>query len=277
MTIAMGMLCHGGAIIAVDGRATIEDGSVSRSRKLCSVNSTGGISFGIATATDDLDAAETLVRRIAEKLTERAKTIKKWAQIENYISGKMKEWAWAYGYHPFPVTRLIIGITIPGKGTRLYLCEPPNTVLPKEDGYVAVGSGAAVTDPLFRAFFTPLFASSGPQYVCRGLAYLMYRAKKENAFCGDPTDAIYLDTAQSQVTWINGRDFKEAENASFQLDLILQTATTAALTDSGALLENNASGIKGVIIQCERLRETVFHTASGKIIGAKQNRRIPES
>jgi len=268
MTIAVGMLCHGGAILAADGQSTvIEDGAAARGRKLCVVDNAGSIAFGIATSADDLNAAETLVRNISTVLIETAKKIKEWAQVEEAISGKMTDWAWAYGYHPFPATRLIAGVTIAGRGTRLYLCEPPATVLYKEEGYVAVGSGAAVTDPLSATLFTPLSRDCGPQYVCRELTYLIYRAKKDNAFCGGPTDAIYLNTAEASATWINGYDFRDAEAASFQLDLILKQTTTAALTDPGLCLENNASSIKDVILQCERLRDTVFHTLSGKIIG----------
>lgn len=270
MTIAVGMLCHGGAILAADGQSTIiEDGAAARGRKLCVVDNAGGISFGIATASDNLNAAEMLVRNISAALLETAKTNKEWTQVEEVISGKMTEWACAYCYHPFPTTRLISGITISGQGTRLYLCEPPNTVLWKEEGYVAVGSGATVTDPLFATLFTPLSRHCGPQYVCRELTYLIYRAKKDNAFCGGPTDAIYLNTGEASATWINGYDFRDAEATSFQLDLILQQATTAALTDSGQFLENNATSIKGVILQCERLRDTVFHSVQGKIIGEK--------
>ncbi|HVB33739.1 MAG TPA: hypothetical protein VNJ52_05115 [Patescibacteria group bacterium] len=267
MTIAIGMLCHGGAILAVDGRATDLDGTVTRGRKLCVVNNAQGISFGIATAADNLNAAETVVREISTRIIGKAKTIKKWAQVERCIKEKMTEWARAYGQNPFPRTNLIAGITIAGQGTRLYFCEPPNTVLPNKDGYIAVGTGAAVTDPLFTAFFTPLFASSGPQYVCRGLCYLMYRAKKDNMYCGGPTDAVYLDTHKASAIWLNGNDFRDAESASFQLDLILQATTTAALTDAGPFLKNNASGIENLIVQCERLRETVFRAAGGKAIG----------
>lgn len=271
MTIAVGMLCAGGAILATDGRTTIDDGSVGRGRKLCVVNDPKGISFGIATSASDLNAAETLVRRIATELIAAAKTIREWSQVEDVISSKMADWASAYGQHSLPGVGLISGITIPGQGTRLYLCEPPTTVLHKEDGYVAVGCGSAVTDPLFGTFFTPLSHNSGPQFVCREIAYLMYRAKKDNAYCGGPTDAVYFDTAEASATWINGFDFRDAESASFQLDLILQATTTAAFTDAGEILENNASCIKDVILQCERLRGTVFRTPTGRIIGEKSS------
>lgn len=266
MTIALGMLCHGGAVLATDGRSTYEDGAAARARKLCVVSTTD-ISFAFATAATDLNAAETLVRRIATTLGKAAKTVKEWVHVEDIISGKMADWSAAYGQHPSPATSLIAGVTVPTLGTRLYLCEPPATVLFKEEGYIAVGSGAAVTDPLFASFFTPLSPHCGPQYICREAAYLMYRAKKGNVYCGGPTDAVFLNTAEMSATWINGYDFRDAEAASFQLDLILQQATTAALTDSGQLLENNASSIKGVILQCERLRETVFHSVQGRIIG----------
>ena len=268
MTIALGMLCHGGAILATDGRSTFQDGSAARGRKLCVVNAKN-ISFAFATAADDLDAAETLVRKTAAALGKTATGIKEWTDVEEVIAREMAEWASAYGQHSFPITRLIAGITIPSQGVRLYLCEPPTTVVHKEEGYIAVGSGAMVTDPLFAALFTPLSPTCGAQYVCREIAYLMYRAKKDNIYCGGPTDAVYLNSVDASATWINPCDFHNAEAASFQLDLILQHTATAALTDPGQFLEHNADSVKGVILQCEKLRETIFHTISGEIIGRK--------
>lgn len=265
MTIAIGMLCHGGAILAVDGQSTfMADGRVARGRKLCVVN-TDEISFAIATSAEDLNAAETLVRKIATEL--RKEAVREWEEVERLISQRMSDFGTAYGYQSIPYIALVAGIYIPGKGTRLYLCQPPATVLLKEEGYVAVGCGAVITDPLYATLCTPLSTTCGPQFVCREIAYLMYRAKKNNAYCGGPTDAVFLSTAEASAVWINGYDFQAAESASFQLDLILQYTTMAALTDPGQYLENNASSIKDVILQCEKLRDTVFHSISGEIIG----------
>ena len=97
----------------------------------------------------------------------------------------------------------------------------------------------------------------------------MYRTKgiPGNAYAGGVTDAAFLDTREASVTWINGPDLQDAESASFQLDLILNAATTAALSQPDQWLESNAASIGAIILQCERLRKTVFHDIRGRILG----------
>ena len=268
MTIAIGMMCNGGAIVAADCLFVTLDGSKTRGRKVCMANAPH-IAFAIAQSSEDSNAAEGLVREISSKLGNPATV--GWQLFEAAIKSKMTEWHAAYGSLTPPTTQLIIGAAIPNQGTRLYFCQPPFTALQKTGGYVSAGSGAAVADTLFNLLFTPAFKTQHIQVVLREISYLMYRAKgiEGNTWCGGPTDAIYLDTQTSRTEWIYGNDFKSAEEASFQLDLILNTASTAALSQSNQWFDENVKSVGGVIRQCERLRETVFHDLHGRILGEK--------
>jgi hypothetical protein len=264
MTIAIGMLCGGGgAIVAADRRRCHEDGSCIEEKKLFPFNG-ANIAFAIADASNDANAAQTLVRKIAKRLG--TASVNGWGDIEPLIADAMTEW-----YEPFaqaPTTHLIIPILLKGFGVQLFLCEPPNTVLPKADGYVAAGIGASVTDPLAHSLFGPHpMHSRHPQSVLRHITYLMYRAKKDNVWCGGPTDAVYLDPKNETWEWVSVPDMKEAEESSFQLDLVLDTATSAMLGYPETYLEHNAKSVGDLILQCKRIRETVFHDVRGNEIG----------
>jgi len=266
MTIALGMLYGGGAIVAADSQLVYQDGSKTRGRKVCKVN-LAHIAFAIAESSDDANAADTLVRSIAGRLGD-PKTIS-WIKFESEIASQMTEWHSAYGHSTPPVTKLIIGATIPKAGTRIYFCEPPCTVLHKKDGYASAGSGAAITDALFKMLFTPFFTTQNIQIVLRILAYLMYRTKgiEGNFYCGGPTDAVFVDTAKSFADWIYSPDLEAAEAGSFQLDVILGQAAMLALTQSNEWLDQNLGHIGDVIRHCEKLREVVFHDIGDKILG----------
>jgi 20S proteasome alpha/beta subunit len=227
MTIALGMLCGGGVIIAADRRRSLEDGTATLVNKIHKSDG-DNIGFAIADASNDANAAGTLVRKIASRLA----NANNWIDIEPLVSGAMTEW-----YVPFtqaPTVYLILAIVLKGFGVQLYLCEPPNSVVPKPEGYAAAGLGAAVTDPLNNTLFNPAPQSRHPQMVLRQIVYLMYRAKKDNTFCGGPTDAVYIDSVKGTVEWVDAFNMRDAERASFQLDIILnaQAITPPTLTDA---------------------------------------------
>ena len=225
MTIAIGMLCGNGAIVAADRRRAHEDGSTTTERKIFAFDG-ANITFAIADASHDANAAQTLVRKVSSRLGTAA--VQGWGDVEPLIADAMTEW-----YAPFtqaPTTHLIISVLLKGFGVQLYFCEPPNTVLPKPEGYVAAGIGSSVADPLTHLLFgaSPM-QSRHPQNVLRQIAYLMYRAKKDNIWCGGSTDAVYLDSRRETWRWVNHADMKQAEEASFQLDLVLNSAASATL------------------------------------------------
>jgi 20S proteasome alpha/beta subunit len=266
MTIAIGMMCHGGAIIAADCLFIYPDGSKARGRKVCKV-SAAHIAFAIAQSSDDSNVAEGLVRDISSELGHPGTV--GWAEFESAMKSKMTEWYAAHGNITPPLVQLIVGATIPGQGTRLYFCQPPYTVLQKAEGYVSAGSGAAVADTLFSLLFTPAFQTQNIQVALREISYLMYRAKgiEGNAWCGGPTDAIYVETQTARAEWIYGPDFKVAEEASFQLDAILSTTALISLTQTNEWLDQNPTSIGDVIRACEKFRAVVFHDLAGRILG----------
>ena len=266
MTIALGMLCGGGAIIAADSKSVNSGSGMSKRGRKLAVVDTKHIAFAIAESSEDANATETLVRKISARLGRQKAN--EWESIESDIIGAMSEWYASYTQNA-PDSQLIAGIAIPDKGTRIYFCQPPNTIVPKPEGYASIGWGAEVADPLFKTLFNPAPQSRNAQVVLREIAYLMFRTKgiPGNAYSGGVTDAAFIDTREVSVTWINPRDLKEQEDASFELDLILNAAATASLSQLNEWFEHNLEGIGGVIRQCERLRQTVFHDIRGRILG----------
>jgi hypothetical protein len=85
----------------------------------------------------------------------------------------------------------------------LYHCESSGILLRKtvedSNGYVSIGAGSTVTDPLFRTLFGPLV----PPRVCLAqLSYLMYRTKKDcRGACGGETDAALLCIDRHDPVW----------------------------------------------------------------------------
>jgi len=263
MTIAIGMLCGYGAIVAADRRRALSDGTSTFENKIVKFNG-ASISFAIADSSQDADAAKTLVRTISHRLG--TSSILGWGDVEQLITKAMTEW-----YVPYteaPSTKLIAGIMLKGFGVQLYSCEPPNTVLPHSEGYISAGMGASVTDPLNSVLFGHAPQSRHPQAVLRQIAYLMFRAKKDNAWCGGLTDAVYLDLKSEQAEWVSIPDMRQAEEASFQLDLVLNSAASAMLGYPEDYLEHNARGVENSILTCKKIRDVVFHDVCDKKIGS---------
>lgn len=265
MTIAIGMLCGGGAILCADSKVVLTDGSAIKGAKIHAATTSWG-SYGIADSANDANAAKTLVRRVAALLDKSA--IKNWDDLEVSISYEMTEWSRAY--REVPTTSLIVASFINGHGVDLCLCEPPNTVLPKPEGYVATGGGAAVTDPLYKTLFeSGASIYYDPQRIMRLVAYLMYRAKADHALCGGRTHAIYIRSDGKDPELVNSLDFEAAENQSRKLDFILQAAAKfSLLSEEGSNLENNAAGLGQMMINLAGLRATKFHNTLGDLVGA---------
>lgn len=267
MTIGIGMMCHGGVVIAADGQVSYPDGSKTRGRKVCKANA-AHITFGIAQSTEDSNVSEGLVNEISAGLSN-PEEINSWKGFETAVKSKMTEWHGAYGAISPPSIQLIIGAAIPSLGARLYYCQPPNTAIQKTGGYVSIGSGAAVADTLFTLLFSPAFKTQNIQVVLHEIAYLMYRAKgiEGNAWCGGPTDAVYLDSTTARTEWIYSGDFKIAEEAAFQLDAILNQTSLITLTQTNDFLDQNPTAVIDMIRTCEKFRQVIFHDLGGKPLG----------
>jgi hypothetical protein len=266
MTIAIGMLCGGGAIIAADTQCTLsEEMSTKRSRKVRKYNG-DGFSFAIAETSEDADAATTLVEMISRRLAKCS--LQGFDDAESLIVGPMTEWYDAF--REAPATQLIVAITIKGIGVQLYLCQPPITLISQTGGYIARGWGAAITDPLAELLCDSFPGRLHPQVALRYLAYLMYRAKTPhggNVLCGGETDAAYLSVRSGMAVWVDKFMMRDAEQASFQLDFVLKAATEALMGSVGnEQLTHNANAVSSLILRCEKIRATVFHNDAGNLI-----------
>lgn len=233
MTIAIGMLCQGGLVIAADTQMTSPDDTTYDAVKVQTLTTpTGG--FALAYSCYDVNAAETLVTDIVEDL--RLVEPKSLAGFESTIKNQMSEWSKLFTVKDDrPGITIIAGARINPSEFGLYLCEPPGTVVRKtlanSDGYVATGLGQAITDPMFRTLFGPAV----PPRVCLAqLSYLMYRAKKDcRGACGGETDAVLLSEEYQEPMWIERAYMKRAEEYGKSLDETLAHVTSAIFSRTG--------------------------------------------
>src|SRR5690242_9207425 len=92
MTIAMGAYCAGGIILCAD--TTIIAGDQKwQGLKMSHVMGKVG-SFAIANSSEDVNAANTLIRNLMDAL--RDTEIKNRQQLESLVTSKMTKWAKAY-------------------------------------------------------------------------------------------------------------------------------------------------------------------------------------
>jgi len=219
MTIAAGFFCKTGIIVAADTRYITSKSRKQDGPKVGAVQGKHG-SFGIAVATSDGYAAKSLLARILMGLENTS--ARKFSGVESLVEKHMKTWWAAFGRNKPPDIQFVLGAVLKGV-PRLYFCEPPNTVYHDAD-YVGVGSGANTMQSLVGVLFP------GYDYTVRQrlwqIAYLFYRAKKEDAFCGGHTMPIYLPTdgrgPQRVAVW----DMEAAEQLGQEFDGILRDCLT---------------------------------------------------
>lgn len=256
MTIALGLLCEGGAIIAADTQVVEgETWTTTHAPKVIHFPVNGGY-VAIALSSSDANEAIVMVRTIQEALQRRS--FDKWNQIEHEIAAVMTDFFVAYNSNP-PQHSLVAVAFLKNLGMGLYLCNPPKTVLPKLlEGYVAVGLGADVTDPL-RSILFEFSRTLPPQLALRQVAYLMYRAKKEKAAgCGGDTTAYYVCEDGREPEMVRLADFVAAEKEMSQLDCVLGMAANVALSDEDSA-KKSSGNVALTISSSTRLRDVVFH------------------
>jgi hypothetical protein len=175
----------------------------------------------------------------------------------------MTTWRDAYATSP-PAMQLILSSRLAQDGARLYLCEPPNTFLQQHD-YVAAGSGADVTDSLNTMLFGFGHEYTGVQAALRRVAYLMYRAKKDNVYCGKSTYGGIVSW-NGDIILVNHLDFETAEKYANELDFLLHTAAQLYLGGAEDKLKENAKGISDMFEILATFRLIQFHDTYGQII-----------
>src|SRR5579863_1022947 len=216
MTIAIGMLCEGGLAIAADTQATNADGTTYDRAKVKAQKTAKGL-FAAAFSGEDLNATEMLINDLLIDLN--LLDPQSIFGVEDAIRNRMLQWSAIFQakderlYTGFVLGARVAGNSVNPSKLALYFCEPPGKVFRQtmEDtkGYVAVGAGCVVTDPLFRT----LFGQSVSPRVCLGqLSYLMYRAKKDcRGACGGGTDAVLIMEDHEDPLWIEQPLMKQAE------------------------------------------------------------------
>jgi hypothetical protein len=238
MTIAIGALCAEGVIVAADTRIVGTDGSTSVGVKVRSEMSNTGC-YAIANATNDGNAANTLVPDILDDL--KRGDPQNFYDLETNVRATMSTWAAQHPHGTAPSVQLILGayidqLVLPdlraGGGSALYYCETPNTMVRKEPtddsrGYVAIGVGATITDPIYRTLF---YGSAPLRDRLIQIGYMMYRAKKDmGAFCGGITNAVLVKHKHEFPQWIDNHLIGFAESSGLTIDGIMRSAVEALI------------------------------------------------
>ena len=260
MTIAIGMVFGGGIIVAADTNEVLSDGSKRQAQKV-RIASTDTACLAIAHATEDGNAAKTLVTHLIADIEGNA--VRSWAFLESLLSDRMTQWAGAF-YKP-PSVQLVVGGRINGSGMALYFCEPPNSVVLQVSGYLGIGSGASVTDPLCKLLFPSLVAPARARLT--QLAYLMHRAKEDSALCGGKTTAAIVPSdIKIGPGWVLTGSMEKAEENSKAFDFLLQsTAGAATASDEENLQARCVQVGKSIEHMAKFLRQLDFRVSGGPI------------
>src|SRR5437764_250457 len=122
MTIALGMACHKGVIVAADTKIAVGN-AAQKASKLYAFEGKSG-AFAIAFASDDGNATRTLINKIERRLTNTF--CPDLIELEKLVCEEMTAWRSAFTVGP-PAMQLILSSRLKHDGARLYFCEPPNT------------------------------------------------------------------------------------------------------------------------------------------------------
>jgi hypothetical protein len=260
MTIGIGYHCYNGVVVAADTAVIIGESELQEGSKLDVMWCPAG-QFAFANTSHDANATKSLLDNIEHEFNR--------AQFSTYrdmtwlLKQCMTEWRLGFGKQKPPSTALVLGAKIPHKTAKLFFCEPPNTVREKDD-HVAVGAGATVTDLAYET----LFSHNGGEYadvheVLRRVSYLIYRAKKDSAFCGKRTEALVIGRDREGPWEIDWNDLKVAEAAGQSLDFLLSSAAISAFGSDDGTIEANARELGNILESVTQLRSIKFHDNYG--------------
>ena len=261
MTIAIGLLFRDGIIVAADTNEVLTDGSKRQAVKVSATSTRNGC-FAIAHATFDGNAAKTLVNHLIADIE--GNKVGSYSYLESLVADRMTLWAGAFRENP-PSMQLILGARLNQQGMALYFCEPPNSVVLQQRGYLAVGSGASVTDPLYKTLFPSVDAPAKARLT--QLAYLMYRAKTDDAYCGGTTIAVIVPADADGIPgWVARESMENAEDVVRTFDYLLKTTADAALPLPNETIESKANWLgESAKYSAGLLRNLQFY-ASGRAV-----------
>jgi len=260
MTIAIGIQAHRGIAIAADTLVTLPNGTAKEESKLSAFTGQSGI-FVIANASNDLNATKTMANSLQDML--RNTRLPNVGDLQAEVSREMLDW---YGKLASDQTsQFVFAAKLHGDEPRLYLCEPPSTFLQITDCYIAAGIGAFVTDLLHSLLFRTT-GYTNIQAALRQMSYLIYRAKKDNAFCGKRTSCAIIGIESKEPIIVNPLDMQLAEREAGQLDFLVQSTTTLYLESTEANIHQNSQGIAQMMVGQQTMRTRLFHDTYGQEI-----------
>lgn len=208
MTLAIGMQCQGGVILAADTRLSYDGGPVSEGRKLAGFQSDTG-TYAIAQSSYDAHAASTLMSEI--QATVQADDPQTFAALERAIKDAMARW-YPPVYENRPPIQLLVAASLRRENERgLYYCEPPSTASREWESYKAIGEGRMISDPIYNAWFKD--GSPWPPHasLCQ-LSYMMYKGKQLlPASVGGNTDVGLLTEPATVPRWVERVAMAQAE------------------------------------------------------------------
>jgi hypothetical protein len=216
VTIAIGMYFMGGMIVCADTNIVSDDGIVISGGKLHGAECRNR-TYVIANSGNDANASTMLAKEILDDLSNGATD--QW-NIEPIIKKRMMAWHASYTHGTPPATSFILAANTGLQHRQLYVCEPPSTVRAKQLGEaITIGIGGQIVDPLIPSVVT---GAVPVKIALLQLAYLMYRAKRDQIFLrGSDTDAMVV-TTDGKVLPVSRSDMKDAEEIGRLIDDALQ-------------------------------------------------------
>jgi hypothetical protein len=249
MTLAIGMECRGGIILAADTRASYADGSVAEIRKVTHLTTTTGM-FAIAQSSEDANAASSLVR-ILEYALQNQPNIST-VTLESLIEEQMRSW-YAPIYDNRPTVQLLIGACLSSDGERrLYFCEPPSTIVQVSGGYKAIGQGFTVSDPIHAYWLRqgPALLGHSPHSCLCQISYLIHKAKQQlPGWVGGNTDAILITEKSNFPYIIERQSMASAEGHGSMFDI--SVSKFASIVMSG-----NSGGTETILKIAENIYQS---------------------
>jgi len=224
-------------VVAADTQMTYTDGTTHDRSKIKTLRAATG-AYVIAYSCLEVNPAEALATDILADLN--LADPKSFIGVEDVVKSRLEQWAEMPTLKDDrPYIAFILGCRLDPTLNNsdclgLYLCDSSGIALRKtindSNGYVAIGAGAVVTDPLFRMLFGPLVQ---PRVCLAQMSYLMYRAKKDcRGACGGGTDAVLLRTDDPEPAWIDGMIWAETKYRG-ALDGMLSRLTEKIMSRNG--------------------------------------------
>lgn len=219
--------------MCADTNVVAGDDVITKGCKLATREIPGRASYAIANTGDDANASTMLARRILDELSR--DTVNHY-EIAPAITQAMKEWQADYTSVGPPSISFMLGALAGQQNARIYYCEPPNTVT-RMNGTVAIGCGSRIVDPLIPHLFL-----ESECYALRptllSIAYLMYRAKKENKnIAGSGTDLIAL-SGLGGVRWVTPEEMEKAEAIGSDIDFLFHNMSMGIFSQEPKVSQN---------------------------------------